>query len=549
MEILTLKNLSFTYPDGDGKAIENVSLSVREGEFVVICGRSGCGKTTLLRLMKNELAPVGKREGEILFRGQHAEDIDVKTSAGSIGFVAQNPESQTVTDKVWHELAFGMENLGYDADEMRLRAGELANYFGITGRLHSDTATLSGGQKQLLALASAMTLSPEILLLDEPTSQLDPIAASGFISTLQRINRELGMTVILSEHRLEEVFPIADRVVVMDEGKIVCSDTPRRVCELLGNDPISAGFPSAARIFSGLDGKGKCPLTVREGREFLSSFEKKSLPIEEKTHSPEVAFSMKNLWQRYERNSPDIIKGADIDVFKGEIFSLLGGNGSGKTTLLSVIAGIEKAYRGKLTVLGKNIKKYSPAELHRGTVAMLPQDVSTVFIKNTVRDDLFDICRAVGCSKDEAEKKIAAICGELSITEVLSRHPYDLSGGEAQRAALAKVLLTEPEILLLDEPTKAVDACAKRVLTGILRRLAESGVTVFAATHDTEFAAEISDRCAMLFDGSVICPSCPQVFFRKNDFYTTSSSRISRGVFENTVTTEQVVALGKGADK
>ena len=251
----------------------------------------------------------------------------------------------------------------------------------------------------------------------------------------------------------------------------------------------------------------------------------------------------------HDERAEHLVHGADIDVFKGEIFSLRGGNGSGKTTLLSVIAGIEKAYRGKLTVLGKNIKKYSPAELHRGTVAMLPQDVSTVFIKNTVRDDLFDICRAVGCSKDEAEQKIAAICGELSITEVLSRHPYDLSGGEAQRAALAKVLLTEPEILLLDEPTKAVDACAKRVLTGILRRLAESGVTVFAARHDKEFAAEISDRCAMLFDGSVICPLCPQVFFRKNDFYTTSSSRISRGVFENTVTTEQVVALGKGADK
>ena len=544
MEILTLKNLSFSYPESDRKAIENISLSVREGEFIVICGRSGCGKTTLLRLLKNELAPVGKREGEILFCGKAMDDIDAGTSAKSVGFVAQNPESQTVTDKVWHELAFGMENLGYDADEMRLRAGELANYFGINGWLHSDTATLSGGQKQLLALASVMALSPKILLLDEPTSQLDPIAASGFINTLQKINRELGMTVILSEHRLEEVFPIADRVVVMDEGKIVCSDEPEKVCGTLAKSPISAGFPSAARIFSGLDGKGKCPLTVREGREFLSSFEKKSLPVEEEKPSDEVAFSMKNVWQRYERNSPDILKGADIEVRRGEIFSLLGGNGSGKTTLISVIAGIEKAYRGKITILGKNIKKYG-AELHRGIVAMLPQDVSTVFIKNTVRDDLFDICRAVGCSKDEAGKKIAAICAELSITEVLSRHPYDLSGGEGQRAALAKILLTEPKILLLDEPTKGIDAFAKQTLMAILRRLSEGGVTVFIVTHDTEFAAEISDRCAMLFDGKVISPSCPQRFFGKNNFYTTSASRISRGIFENTVTAEQVIALGK----
>ena len=544
MEILTLKNLSFLYPESDRKAIENISLSVREGEFIVICGRSGCGKTTLLRLLKNELAPVGKREGEILFCGKAMDEVDARTSARCIGFVAQNPESQTVTDKVWHELAFGMENLGYGADEMRLRAGELANYFGINGWLHSDTATLSGGQKQLLALASVMALSPKVLLLDEPTSQLDPIAASGFISTLQKINRELGMTVILSEHRLEEVFPIADRVVVMDEGKIVCSDTPQRVCELLGNDPISAGFPSAARIFSGLEGRGKCPLTVREGREFLSSFEKKSLPIEEKSRPDEVAFSMKNVWQRYERNSPDILKGADIEVRRGEIFSLLGGNGSGKTTLISVIAGVEKAYRGKITILGKNIKKYG-AELHRGTIAMLPQDVSTVFIKNTVRDDLFDICRAVGCGKNDAEKKIADICAELSITEVLSRHPYDLSGGEGQRAALAKILLTEPKILLLDEPTKGIDAFAKQTLMAILRRLSEGGVTVLIVTHDTEFAAEISGRCAMLFDGKVISPSCPQRFFGKNNFYTTSASRISRGIFENTVTAEQVIALGK----
>ena len=544
MEILTLKNLSFLYPESDRKAIENISLSVREGEFIVICGRSGCGKTTLLRLLKNELAPVGKREGEILFCGKAMDEVDARTSARCIGFVAQNPESQTVTDKVWHELAFGMENLGYGADEMHLRAGELANYFGINGWLHSDTATLSGGQKQLLALAAVMTLSPKVLLLDEPTSQLDPIAASGFISTLQKINRELGMTVILSEHRLEEVFPIADRVVVMDEGKIVCSDTPQRVCELLGNDPISAGFPSAARIFSGLEGRGKCPLTVREGREFLSSFEKKSLPIEEKSRPDEVAFSMKNVWQRYERNSPDILKGADIEVRRGEIFSLLGGNGSGKTTLISVIAGVEKAYRGKITILGKNIKKYG-AELHRGTIAMLPQDVSTVFIKNTVRDDLFDICRAVGCGKNDAEKKIADICAELSITEVLSRHPYDLSGGEGQRAALAKILLTEPKILLLDEPTKGIDAFAKQTLMAILRRLSEGGVTVLIVTHDTEFAAEISGRCAMLFDGKVISPSCPQRFFGKNNFYTTSASRISRGIFENTVTAEQVIALGK----
>lgn len=549
MEILTLKNLSFSYPESDKKALDGVSLSVKEGEFIALCGRSGCGKTTLLQLIKNELAPHGEKSGEIFFCGKPTELPEEKTSAGDIGFVFQDPEAQTVTDKVWHELAFGMENLGYGTDEIRLRVGEMANYFGINAWFRSDTATLSGGQKQLLALASVMTLSPKLLLLDEPTSQLDPIAATGFINTLRKINRELGITVMIAEHRLEEVFAVADRVAVMDGGRLISCDTPENICKNLASEPISAGFPAAARIFSGTGGKGICPVTVREGREYLSSFTKKEMTVNEASAGSETAFSMKNVWFRYEKNTPDIIRGADITVYKGEIFSLLGGNGSGKTTLLKVLSGIEKAYRGKTVILGKNIKEYRQTELHRHTVALLPQEVSNVFIKNMVREDLFDICRVMGYSKDETSEKVGDICRRLEITEVLCRHPYDISGGEAQRCALAKILLTEPRVLLLDEPTKGIDACAKGKLKEILTGLCKNGVTVFIVTHDVEFAAEASDRCAMFFDGGIIAPACPQKFFGKNDFYTTAASRISRGIFENTVTVEQVVSVGSEALK
>ncbi len=549
MEILALKDLSFSYPESDKKALDGISLSVKEGEFIALCGRSGCGKTTLLRLMKKELAPHGEKSGEILFCGKPSGLIDEKASAGEIGFVFQNPEAQTVTDKVWHELAFGMENLGYDADEIRLRVGEMANYFGINTWFRSNTATLSGGQQQLLALASVMTLSPKLLLLDEPTSQLDPIAATGFINVLRKINRELGTTVIIAEHRLEEVFPIADRVAVMDGGKLISCDTPENICKNLAGNPISVGFPAAARIFAGTGGEGKCPVTVREGREYLSSFAKREMPVNEASAEGDIAFSMKNVWFRYEKNSPDILCGAEVTVYKGEIFSLLGGNGSGKTTLLKVLSGIEKAYRGKTVILGKNIKEYRQAELHRHMVALLPQDVSTVFIKNTVEDDLCDICRVMGYSKEEAAEKINDICRRLEITDVLCRHPYDISGGEAQRCALAKVLLTEPRILLLDEPTKGIDACAKRKLKEILAQLCKNGITVFIVTHDVEFAAEASDRCALFFDGGIIASACPQRFFGKNNFYTTAASRISRGIFENAVTAEQVIALGKEALK
>ncbi len=546
MEILALEDLSFRYPGCTENAVDGVSLTVREGEFLLLCGRSGCGKTTLLKLIKRELAPHGELSGNILFRSRPLDSLTDQESAQKIGYVLQSPEAQIVTDKVWHELAFGLESLGCDSDSIRLRVGEMANYFGIDGWFRSGTADLSGGQKQLLNLASVMAMSPELLILDEPTSQLDPIAAQNFIATLSKINRELGTTVIIAEHRLEELFPTADRVAVMDGGRIVACDAPRRVCRDMRSSEIFAGFPSAARIAAGLGADtDDLPITVREGRQFLSAFPHKKAAEKEPAFSHEPALTMKNVWFRYERSAPDILRGTTLEIMRGEIFSVLGGNGSGKTTLLRTVSGTERAYRGKTFIFGKNIKEMKQTELHRRNVAMLPQNVQTVFLKDSVRADLTDICRVMGCTGQDAERAVDDIAERLGISALLDRHPYDLSGGEMQKSALAKILLTSPRLLLLDEPTKGIDAYAKENLGEILRGLRDDGITVVIVTHDVEFAASYSDRCGLFFDGELLSPSCPQKFFGGNDFYTTAACRMSRGIFDGAVTVGDVTALGR----
>lgn len=593
--IINIEKLSFVYPtQPNGKApdnktaaentgtaaLKNCSLHINEGEFVVLCGRSGCGKTTLLRLIKREIAPHGKRTGNIFYNNLPIESLDLHTSASEIAYVAQNPEAQIVTDKVWHEMAFGMENLGADTEKIRLRVGETANYFGINTWFRRETATLSGGQKQLLNLAAAMTMAPRLLLLDEPTSQLDPIAATNFINTLYKLNRGMGITVIIAEHRLEELFPIADRVIVMDGGEVIANDAPRKVCRMLSDHPVSAAFPAATRIFAGIFQKTgensktegvqnaeapsleNIPLTVREGREFLKAFVGNrpvagdEIKNKNESLSPESvcgeavdavdappAVVMKNVWFRYERNSADILRGTGLSVKCGEIFSVLGGNGSGKTTMLKVLSGISCAYRGKNELFGKNIKDYSRIGLHHGNVALLPQNVDSVFIKKTVREDLLDICRIMGMSREESGRAVDEMAERLGISEFVraDRHPYDLSGGEMQKCALAKVLLTRPRLLLLDEPTKGIDAYAKNGLGEILKSLKSGGVTVIIVTHDVEFAAEVSDRVALFFDGEVLSPATPQKFFGSNYFYTTAPSRISRDIFTDTVTVSDLL--------
>ena len=538
-----IKDLSFSYPTAKAKkSLDGVSLSIEKGEYIVLCGKSGSGKTTLLRQLKSVLAPHGKKQGEILFNGTPIEKVNQRVQSAKIGYVMQNPDDQIVTDKVWHELAFGLESLGCDQKTMRARVAEMACYFGIQDWFHRDVANLSGGQKQLLNLASIMAMQPEVLILDEPTSQLDPIAASDFLNTVRKINIELGTTVIITEHRLEDIFPYADRAVVMDGGKIIADDTPRNIGKLLykQKNDMFAAMPTPIRVFYGAAGTGDCPLTVREGRTWLSKTYPEPmvniLPAEELDDEIEKpALSLKELWFRYEKDSTDVLRGVSADVPAGTLYAIVGGNGAGKSTTLKAVCGICKPYRGKVKVFGKPVEKYKSTELFGGCLAMLPQDPKSLFVKKTVREDLAEM------TKDE--KRIAEIAAVCEIESLLSSHPYDLSGGEQQRAALAKVLLTEPRLLLLDEPTKGIDSFFKEKLATILCKLKEQGITIVMVSHDVEFCAKYADMVSMFFDGQMLTTDTPRRFFGNNSFYTTAANRMSRHVFSMAVTAEDVVEL------
>jgi len=546
VEILSIKDLTFSYPNKENFALQNVNLSINSGDFVVVCGQSGSGKTTLLRMLKKEIAPHGEKQGAVYYKGEDVEKLDDKISAQKIGFVFQKPDQQIVTDKVWHELAFGLESLGYDSDYIRLRVGEMANYFGITSLFRKKTTELSGGQKQLMNLASVMAMSPDVIILDEPTSQLDPITANDFITTLKKINDELGLTVIIIEHRLQEVFPIADKVAVMEDGKVICYDTPRNVCERLSNHPMSQGFPSAVRIWQKSGGKGNCPLTVKEGRNFINlNFSERKLPLRNTIPNTEDIITLKDVFFRYEKGGNDILSGTNLSIKKGEHFCILGGNGSGKTTTLKILAGLLKPYRGKVIIDNNKMTKKTTADFNRLGVAMLPQNPESVFLKSRVIDDYTELCKIKGIEKSDYEDKINSVAEKLGIKDLLENHPYDLSGGEIQKCALGKVLISEPKILLLDEPTKGVDAYSKLSLSKILQEIKSDGVTIITVTHDVEFASIVADRCGLFFDGEVLSSLVPQEFFSKNNFYTTASSRISRDKFANAVTVDDVVSLIK----
>lgn len=544
-----IKNLSFSYPASKNRpALSNINLDIERGEYIAVCGKSGSGKTTLLKHLKSVLAPHGTLEGEIYFEGRPLSESDLRQQSSKIGYVMQNPDNQIVTDKVWHELAFGLESLGMDQKTIRLRVAEMASYFGIQGWFHKNVSELSGGQKQLLNLASIMAMQPTVLILDEPTSQLDPIAAADFLNTVRKINLELGTTVIITEHRLEDIFHAADRVVVMEKGKIIAADEPHRVGEFLKdeNNEMFAAMPSPVQIYYGVESDLPCPLTVREGRNWLSDmFEGKEIKVsapeekeerEEDTGAP--AIILKEAWFRYEKESPDVLKGVSLQVPKEKIFAIVGGNGTGKSTTLKAICNICKPYRGQVLIDGKRIDKYKSSELFKGNLAMLPQDPQSLFVKKTVREDLEEMLLS-----GEPKERVAEIAELCDVADLLESHPYDLSGGEQQRAALAKVLLTDPKILLLDEPTKGIDNFFKLKFAKILNRLKERGVTILMVSHDVEFCAKYADRVGMFFDGSVVTTNTPGKFFSQNSFYTTAANRMSRHIFKNAITNEDVIKL------
>lgn len=561
MEILRVDGLKFSYPNQLKKALNNINFSIDEGDFVLICGESGCGKSTLLRHLKPELSPHGQVSGDIYYYSQKINDYSSKQLASEIGYVLQNPDSQIVTDKVWHELAFGLENMGLDTQSIRLRVAEMASFFGIQGWFRKNVNDLSGGQKQLLNLASIMAMQPKILILDEPTSQLDPIAAKDFIDTLVRINKELSTTIIMTEHNLEDIYSVCDKVIVMEDGKVICNDTNYKVADILSGDKNHKMFkslPTPSKIYNQLNGYLECasksPLTVKDCRQWLNDSmdevtitklddTETKINIDEKDR--EIAIELKDVYFQYNKISEPTIRDLSFKVYKGEIYSILGGNGTGKSTTLSLVARQRKPQRGKIFINNIEMKKYNNKSLYENNLALLPQNPQSLFVFETVREDLEEVLILKNKDRGYIDKEVKRVSKLLDIEHLLEHHPYDLSGGELQRAGMAKVMLLNPKIILLDEPTKGLDAYCKEEIGKMLMKLRDMGVTIVVVSHDIEFSARYSDRCAMFFDGSIVSEGTPKEFFLGNNFYTTVSNRIARNIFEDTLIYEDVVSLCK----
>lgn len=528
MAFIEIKDLTFSYSGSGANALDGVSLSVEKGDFAIVCGVSGCGKTTLLRHLKPELFPNGSRTGEIYIAGRKLSESGDFTP--EVGFVMQDPDNQIVTDKVWHELAFGLESAGAVTNVIRRRVAETAAFFGMQEWYHMNTADLSGGQKQLLNLASVMVMQPSVLVLDEPTSRLDPVAASEFLSAVFKLNRELGITVIMTEHRLDEVLPVCNTLAVMEGGRIICADPPLEAAMRLRNmrHRVFGSMPVPCRIWARVPSDTVCPLTVAGGRAWLEAFAAKHtiLPLPARTGGEfgDVTAGLSGVHFRYGENSPEILNGLDLTVRSGQIVSVIGGNGAGKSTMLSLLAGINRPYRGSV-------------KLH-GRAALMPQDPKLLFVHASVSEELQSVC-----SDTSKIEKAADLCG---ISRLLDRHPYDLSGGEQQKAALAKLLLRDPDILLCDEPTKGLDNDFKTVLAAIFKKLRDAGKTIVIASHDMEFCACCADEVAMLFDGAIVSYGTPEEFFSQNSFYTTAAAKMARGVCPRAVTEDDIVAICGG---
>ena len=576
--VLSCEHVSFCYPRQTDNAIEDISFSIGEAEFVVLCGQSGCGKTTLLRHFKKNQIPFGTGSGKLYYRGSDLETMDDRESAARIGFVGQNPDTQLVTDQVWHELAFGLENLGVPGEQIRRRTAEIAQYFGMESWFRRPVSELSGGQKQLLNLASVVIMQPDVLLLDEPTAQLDPIGTGRFLDTLRRLNRDQGTAVLLSEQRLEEVVPMADRVLIMHQGHLVADAVPGQCAAKLEayerdhNEalPIASAMPVAVRVWKACHYRDEAssPVSIRQGRSWLADHVRKTGQSSGETvtdgvqniatdvvhkmgqtnkavgaavsdrhpcHTAkravsETALFVDRLCFGYQKDQR-VLEDFTMRVPKGMLYAVVGGNGSGKSTALKAIMGICKPRRGKVKAAGR--------------VRLLAQNPKSLFTELTGWEELMAVLLAGkegGTDPEEERKKrVDAMLSYLELEPQREQNPMDLSGGQQQRLALGKLLLTEPDILLLDEPTKGLDGAFKEKLAEFLKDLCSKGKTVVLVSHDMEFCARYADQCGLLFDGQLISEGETRAFFRENVFYTTAAQRMSRGVCGDCLLAEDIV--------
>lgn len=597
--IIQIRDLTFAYAAGDEPVLSDINIDIGSGEFVIIMGSSGSGKTTLLKMLKRNMIPAGRYSGRVYIYGKEADKLTDRENAAGIGYVSQDPDNQIVTDKVWHELAFGLENLGMDNVTIRKKVAEMSEYFGITGWYDREVSKLSGGQKQILNLASVMVMQPGILLLDEPTANLDPLAAIRFLDVVKRINQELGVTVVMVEHNLEHIYADADRIIAIDKGRVAANSSPKKAAAdiIAAGSFLIEGLPVASRLYSGYNKKNgnsvvsynnvnidsnnkdnhilsdEIPLTVKEGRRWYVNYKKvygkditkdkdkinnfagKSI-INDKVIKKDVleednitgnknkkridfikknnlenkssrkntdnientVCQLKNVSYSYNKKLPYIINGVDVSFKEGRITAILGGNGAGKSTMLKLIAGIIKPVRGKI--------------ISNKRIIMLPQDPKAVFTEVSVEEELAEVLMDKGngiynnMPMEDKREIVEQIIEEFGLNDIRKNNPYDISGGQQEKLAIAKVLLLKPEVLLLDEPTNGLDPYFKKTLGKLLKKINADGVTIIIVSHDLEFVDSFCDDVIMLFDRNVAAQDSTHKFLRDNMFYTTNYYRI-----------------------
>lgn len=560
MALLEVKDFSFKY--NEEKVLKDINFKINEGEFVLLCGPSGSGKTTLLNNIKKELKPAGDTYGQIFFDDILVEELDDEKSACDIGLMFQNPDAQIVTDTVIQEIAFPLENIGLPTDEIRNRIAEMSTFFGIDKLLHENVNNLSGGQKQLVNLCSLLVLKPKLLLLDEPTSQLDPIASYDFLAMLRRLNEEFSITIIVTEHKMDNIFPFANKVIYLQNGNLKYINDSRNICDDIKDDEVFKYYmPEVTRVNLLLKDKFdsikdvEVALSVREGIQLLNNMDNiiKDIPLQAlsrtKVENTDELVLVKDLWFGYEKENV-ILKGIGFNVNKGEYITIIGGNGSGKSTFLKLLAGLIKPVKGKI----KYAKNTKISYVHQNPMVQFTEDTVLKELSNIRESKIETDFNFNPFNKSKKENEIDKSINktiELSdyamelvdyfdIRKILNNHPYDCSGGEQQKIAFIKALLDNPDILILDEPTKGLDPISNHKLGELLKQVNKEGTTIIMTTHDLSFVADSVERCVMIFDGSLQLDTTPTQIFSSNNFYTTFVNRMVKNYLPKAISIKDV---------
>lgn len=544
MRLFKVENLTYYYPETEKAALRNINLEIKEGEFILVAGGSGSGKSSLARVLAGLIPDFygGRIGGKVFFKDENISTLDRQKLAREVGMVFQDPEKQVVQTYVEAEIVFGLENLGVCSAEMLRRAAEVISFMNLTPIREAFIAHLSGGQKQKLALASVLAMQPRVLIFDEPTSQLDPVSAEDILNLTKRLNEEMGFTVIMIEHRLERCFHLADRVLFMERGEIVCDGKAReKACEAIKRGmPF---IPPVARFFTGLH-LPSVPITVKEGRKLLRSYLSEKNPNGEKKAAlgfqnvyardlkkQKSVVSLKNVWFTYP-GGEEALQDASLEIKEGEFVAILGENGAGKSTLLKHMTGVLQPGRGRVQVLGKDMGKNGYKEIRRFT-AYLSQNPNDYLFQDTVEDELLFTMKNFGL-KDPA--LVEAMLEKLHLSRYRQTNPRDLSSGERQRVALASVLVLGPKLIILDEPTRGVDYLLKVELGRLLQKETKKGSTVIVVTHDVEFAAEFASRVVMMFSGKIVSDGEKHEVLGQSVFYSPQIGKMCRGICEGVLT-------------